>query len=266
MEQMSDILAHLGGYEDTITHYQNLREKIREGFMRNAVQTNDKGDKRIVHGWGDKLSYFVGSLRDSDGEDRVSFASNAFYALSGMLYAEPSLKDTAVSTLKSLNSRFGLLTLSPAFSNSTPGVGRIAYTTPGTAENCCAYVHASLFSICSLFTMGESEFAWESLHKAMVITHDKPSLTTFAMPNSYLDNPDKGLDGESAGVWFTGSGTVLIKGLVKHGFGIMPDLDGLTVAVPMAMPCKDAQITIKIKGANVTLSYSNKQKVQESIV
>ncbi len=258
LERMSDILTHLGGYEDTITHYQNLREKIREGFMRYAVQTNDKGDKRIVHGWGDKLSYFVGSFRDSDGEDRVSFASNAFYALSGMLRAEPSLKDTAVNTLKSLDSKFGLLTLSPAFSEGTPGVGRIAYTPPGTAENCCAYVHASLFSICSLFTMGESEFAWEALHKAMVITHEKPSLTTFAMPNSYLDDPDTGLDGESAGDWFTGSGTVLIKGLVKHGFGIMPDLDGLTVAMPMYMPCGKAKIDITVKGCPITVSYENK--------
>ena len=257
LERMSDILSHLGGYEDTIAHYRALRDKIREGFMRCAVQTNEKGEKRIVHGWGDKLSYYVCSFQDSDGIDRISFAPNAFYALSGMIKEEPSLKETAVAALKSLQSKYGLLTLKPAVSPKTTGIGRLANTTVGTAENCCAYVHASLFSVCALFTMGESAFAWEQLHKAMVITHENPSLTTFAMPNSYLDNPEKGLDGESAGDWFTGAGTVLIKGLVKHGFGVMPDLDGLTVAMPMSMPCKKAQIDMVIKGCPVTVCYEN---------
>ncbi len=258
LERMNAILSHLGGYEDYIAHYQKLRQTIKEGFFQYAVQTNDKGEKRIVHGWGDKLSYFVGSFCDTDGEDRVSFASNAFYALSGMMKADASLKETALQTLKSLDSQYGLLTLKPAFSKASAGVGRIANTTPGTAENCCAYVHASLFSICALFAMGESEFAWEQLHKSMVITHEKPSLTTFAMPNSYLYNPELALDGESAGDWFTGSGAVLIKGLVKHGFGIMPDLDGLVVAMPMKMPCNKAKIEIVVKGCPITVSYENR--------
>ena len=257
LERMIDLLTHIGGYNETIAHYQKIRADIKEGFFKFAVQTNENGQKRIVHGWGDKLSYFVGSFCDSDGEDRVSFAPNAFYALSGMMRDDPSLKDVVLETLKSLDSQYGLLTLKPPFSKASTGVGRIAYTTPGTAENCCAYVHASLFSICALFAMGESEFAWEQLHKSMVITHERPSLSTFAMPNSYLYNPEKGLDGESAGDWFTGSGTVLIKGLVKHGFGIMPDLDGLVVAMPMQMPCNKAKIEIVVKGCPITINYQN---------
>ena len=257
LERMCGILSHLDGYEDTVAHYQKVRQSIKDGFFKYAVQTNEKGEKRIVHGWGDKLSYFVGSFCDTDSEDRVSFASNAFYALSGMMRDDPSLKETALTTLKSLDSQYGLLTLKPAFSKASTGVGRIADTTPGTAENCCAYVHASLFSICALFTMGESEFAWNQLHKSMVVTHERPSLTTFAMPNSYLHNPQLGLDGESAGDWFTGAGTVLIKGLVKHGFGVTPDLDGLKVAMPMWMPCKEASVQMTVKGCPVTVRYRN---------
>ncbi len=257
LERMRQILGHIGGYESTVDHYQHLRDRIEAGFRKFAVQTDGDGNQRIVHGWGDRLSYFVGSFRDTDGADRISFAPNAFYALSGMMVADPSLRSTATDALKSLDSKYGLKTLSPAFTPDTTGVGRIAFTRPGTAENCCAYAHASLFSICALFTMGESEFAWKQLDKTMVISHENPSLSTFAMPNSYLENAEYGYDGESAGDWYTGAGAVLIKGLVKHGFGIMPDLSGLTIALPKSMPCKRCSIKLTVRGCQLTLKYQN---------
>ncbi len=258
LSEMSEILSHIGKSEDKIPLYANVRNGIREGFFKYAVQTNEKGEKRLVHGWGDKLSYFIGSFNDPDGDDRISFASNAFYAISGIINEDDSLKDTAVDAIKSLDSRFGIMTLWPKFRPESPGVGRIATILPGNAENACAYVHASLFSICALFVMGESEYAWKQLETSMVISHDEPSLTAFAMPNSYLDNPYYNMNGESAGDWFTGSGTVLVKGMVKYGFGIRPNLDGLRIEVPATMMTDDAEVDIVVKNEPIKVKYSNK--------
>ncbi|MEE0968573.1 MAG: hypothetical protein U0M06_04285 [Clostridia bacterium] len=255
LREMSDIFTHLGIREDKIENYREIRKSIREGFFKYAVKTNEKGEKRIVHGWGDKLSYYVGSFCDSDGKDRISFASNSFYAISGMIDEDMSLKQTAIDALRSLDSRFGLMTLLPAFSKDTKGVGRISSTIPGTAENACAYVHASMFSICALFAMGESEYAWEQLEKSIVISHEEPSLTTFVMPNSYIDNKEYNMNGESAGDWFTGSGAVLLKGLIKYGFGIKPSLDGLVLELPLNMPSSSIDIKIPVKGTSVNISY-----------
>lgn len=258
LNQLSKIFAKVGGYDDKIKECAELREKIKEGFFKYAVQTNDKGEHRIVHGWGDKLSYYVGSFKDTDGADRISFASNAFYAISGLIDDDASLKETAIKDLKSLDSKYGLRTLWPAFPPDMKGVGRIVNTVPGTAENACAYVHASIFSIAGLFLMGESEFAWRQLEKSIVISHDNPSLSTFAMPNSYFDNEELCMDGESGGDWYTGSGTTLIKAIVGQGFGIRPDLEGLKVEMPMFMPSDNASISIKVKGSNVKVNYENK--------
>ncbi len=257
LSEMSEILAHIGKQTDKIPYYAETKRIIREGFFKYAVQTNEKGEKRLVHGWGDKLSYFIGSFKDSDGADRVSFASNAFYAISGMINEDDSLKGIAVDAIKSLDSRFGLMTLKPCFTPSSPGVGRIANILPGTAENACAYVHASLFSICALFLMGESEYAWKQLETSMVISHEEPSLSVFAMPNSYLDNPEYNMHGESAGDWFTGSGTVLIKGLIKYGFGIRPNLDGLRIEIPLTMPTNEAEVSIVVKNEPIKVKYCN---------
>ena len=102
----------------------------------------------------------------------------------------------------------------------------------------------------ALFCLGESEKAWTQMEKSMVITHDNCTMTTFAMPNSYCENPDYEIDGGSMGDWYTGSGAVLVKEMIKFGFGIAPALDGLTIQTPAKMPCNKAKIEINCKGAS----------------
>lgn len=62
LAEMSDILAHLGRDEDLIRAYGQLRERIGEGIRKFAI-VFERGEKKILHGWGDKRRYLVGSLR-----------------------------------------------------------------------------------------------------------------------------------------------------------------------------------------------------------
>ncbi len=255
--EMVEILSRVGGYEDKIEEYKAIMEELAGGLSENAIDVNDAGERKIIHGIGDKRSYKLGSWNDPDGVSRRSGTANAFWAISGMVERDPSLKDVIVSTLKALDSKYGLLTFDVAFPYGMEEAGRVANITPGTYENCCAYVHASMFSIMALFILGESEEAWRQMEKSMVISHDNCTMTTFAMPNSYCCNPDYEIDGGSMGDWYTGSGAVLVKELIKFGFGIAPNLEGLVVQTPAAMPCSSASIKVNVKGHPVTLTYKN---------
>ena len=77
------------------------------------------------------------------------------------------------------------------------------------------------------------------------------------MPNSYIHNPEEHLDGQSMSDWFTGSGCVLTKVLVREAFGIEPTLDGITVAPASFIPAKSCSITTKVKGRSITVNYEN---------
>lgn len=256
--EMCEILAKTGKYPEKIEKYTEMRRRMGEGLMKYAVVEKD-GRRRVIHGWGDKRSYLVGSFSDCDGEDRISLTANAFWALSGMLDADQTMKAEVVRDIESLDSKYGLITFSKAFTPaSSKEIGRLAGITEGTYENKAAYVHGSMFAIMALFSMGESAEAWRQLDKSMVITHKNATMTTFVMPNSYSYNPDYFLDGESMGDWYTGSGTVLIKNLVRFGLGIEPDLGGLKIRTPAEMPCEKAEITMSVKGKTVTLRYENK--------
>jgi cellobiose phosphorylase len=91
----------------------------------------------------------------------------------------------------------------------------------------------------------------------MVITDPAADKTTFVMPNSYCRNLDLCVDGGSQNDWYTGSGTVLYKNLYRFGFGIEPNLDGLTIQTAAYMPCKEATAQFIMKGHGVTLNYKN---------
>lgn len=257
LSEMCELLALRGGYDEKIKEYGELRSLVEKGLFEFALEDRG-GDVRVIHGWGDRMSYKVGSHSDCDGIDRFSLTANAFWAISGMMAKDPSVKHSLMRCCDSVESRYGLKTFSAPFAMETrPYIGRLATITVGTAENCCAYVHASMFGIMALFIAGESERAWRELERSVVLTHDNCSMTSFVMPNSWCDNVEMGIDGDSMGDWYTGSGVMFIKELVRFGFGIMPTLGGLTVRTPRTMPCNEAAIEISLKGHPVTLRYKN---------
>ena len=256
LRQMAEILDG-ERYADRLEKYAKVRKGIRSGLLKYAVAEKN-GQKRVIHGWGDERSYLVGSFEDYDGSSRISLTPNAFWALSGMHEVAPELRETVVDTLLSLDSPYGLLTFDKPFPRGGWQVGRISTITPGTYENSCAYVHASMFGSMALFASGASKEAWEQFEKSIVITHQNATLTTFVMPNSYCRAPEFDIDGDSMGDWYTGSGTVVIKELVRYGFGIQPRMNDLLLCAPASMPCSSASIAFRLRGRALTLRYQNK--------
>lgn len=265
LDEMVKLLSRYEGYDEKIKEYSELREKVEAGLFKWAIERNEKGEVRVIHGWGDKMAYKVGSFKDCDGKDRFSLTANSFWAISGIMEKDPSVKESLMGCVNAVDSKYGLMTFSEAFTiDDRPYIGRLATIADGTYENRCAYVHASMFGIMALFLTGESERAWREMEKSIVITHDNCTMTSFVMPNSWCRNEEMCIDGVSMGDWYTGSGTVFIKELVKYGFGIAPDLDSLVIQTPAYMPAKKASIAINIKGHPITLTYKNEGKGSRS--
>ena len=216
--------------------------------------------RRIVHGWGDKVSYKVGSFCDPDGASRHSLTPNSFWAITGYVKRDPTLKSEIMECMDAVSSKYGLKTFDVPFPPDAEGVGRIRNIVPGTYENSCAYAHGSLFGTMALFALGESRRAWEEIEKTVVITHKNATMTSFVMPNSYCENAEFGMDGESLGDWHTGSGCVLIKEIVRYGFGIYPTVNGIFIQTPKYFPAKSGELKIRIKDTDVTLIYEDRGK------
>ncbi len=258
LEELSDILERVGGYENKILEYTAVRKAMQQGILENTVVSNGEY-RKILHGWGDDKSFTVGGFHDNDGESRDGLTAAAYFVISDALQLDPSLKEDILKTYERLDSKYGLKTFEPHFGDN-PLVGRITHLPKGTAENGAVYIHGTLFGIWSLFKMGEAERAWEQLYKILPITHEFISTTPFVMPNSYICNEEKMFDGESMSDWFTGSGCVLIKTLIWYVFGIRPTLDFVKVEMADYLPFSQAEITLNVKGGKIKLRYEKAGK------
>lgn len=265
LAEIAEILKKNGNKEKA-DYYLGIREELAKGLKKYAVETNDKGEVRLIHGWGDHISYKIGSFCDSDGVSRISFAPFAYWAISDLVSATPEYKQVIIDNIHALDSVYGILTNYPKFTPETEGVGRIAGIVAGFSENECAYVHASMFSVMALFLTGDSEYAWKQIEKSIIITHDNCTKSPFVMPNSYCRNLDYCVDGLSQADWFTGSGSVLYKNLFRFCFGIEPNLEGLTIQTAAYMPTNSATAEFVIKGKKITLNYKKEGKNEREIL
>lgn len=262
--ELTEILKKVGKTEK-VDHYTAVREELKNGLVKHAIVENEEGKKRLIHGWGDKMSYKVGSFCDSDGVSRISFAPNAFWVSTELIKETPELKQVIIDSIHALESRFGLLTLTPCFTSETPGVGRISDTTPGTAENECVYIHAAMFSIMGLFLLGDSDYAWEQFIKVISPSQKNMTMSPFTMTNSYLDNVPLGFDGQSQNDWYTGSGTVLVKNVVRNCIGLYADINGVYVQPAFNMPVSGFDAEVLLKGVKVKVKYENNGTGKRSI-
>ena len=255
LQDIIELLEKLGIKNDICKRYQEEKRSLTNGLMKNAVVTNEKGERRILHGWGHDRAYFVGSFHDPDNKDRYGLTSNAFWILSGLIKEDDSMKEEILSAYNALDSKYGLKTFHPAFGRDVKGVGRIYKLPVGTAENGASYIHATTFAIMSLFRIGESRRAWEQMEKILPFTHEKVSCSAFVMPNSYGFNPELHIDGESMQDWQTGSSNVLFKTFVRFIFGFNPDYDALTVSPANYCPFQEFSASFVYQGRTINLRY-----------
>ena len=242
--------------------YLELAKRVEKGILANAIV-----DGRIVHGWGENKSFYVGSNKDVDNKSRYSSTSNAFFVVSGLYDKHPEYKAAILEAYNALDSKYGLKTFNEYFAKEDAyKVGRIVNLPKGTAENGATYIHAGMFFVRALFMMNEGEKAFDQIFKLIPITHSKVSTSPFVMPNSYGENLELGIDGESMSDWYTGSSNTLLKAIVFDMFGIKPNLDGELFLKPSNyFPSDEASISLEIRSKKVTINYENKHIGKRSI-
>lgn len=266
LNEMADIAKYYNNDTNKINYYLNLAKKIEKSANKHCILTKD-GEKRIVHGWGENKSFYVGSFLDVDNKSRHSLTSNAFYVISNLYKSNPNIKKDILDAYKCLDSKYGLKTFDVFFNRDAYKVGRIINLPKGTAENASTYVHSTIFAIRSLFMLGEGELAFKQIYKILPITHNFITTTPFVMANSYIYNPEIGVDGESMNDWYTGSSNTLIKTIVFDIFGLQVSLDSQIKITPSNyFPCDDASLKIRVRNKLLHINYLNKKQGHRTIL
>lgn len=251
---MNNIFRAVGGHEEDIKRYEDAMLTIKQGVFSNAIVEKD-GERRVLHGWGDKREFLVGSFCDVDGKSRISSTSQSFFAMSS-LYRKEYEKDI-LNSFRKLDSKYGFRTFDEPFSPDIMGIGRIGKLPAGTAENAGTYIHAALFGVLALYKIGCEREANEQLLKLLPISYEKVDKTPYVMQNAYCYNPDINVDGSALNDWFTGSAAVVMKTVITNVFGIQPGYDALKLSPAKCSFLKKATVRLPIRGNTVELTLEN---------
>ncbi len=252
---MNRIFERIGGHEDDIARYEQAMETLRDGVFTNAIVEKD-GERRILHGWGDKKKFFVGSFCDVDGKNRISSTSHSFFALSSLY--DQRYENDLLKAYRKLDDKYGFRTFDTPFDPDLRGVGRIGKLPKGTAENAATYIHASLFAVLALYKIGCEKEASEQLLKLMPISYEWVDKTPYVMQNAYCYNPEINVDGSALNDWFTGSAAVMMKIMITNVFGIQPDHDVLQISPARASFIKKANVSFTVHGKKLHLQIEKK--------
>jgi len=259
LEEMIEMLTFIDEkrYSDKIAEYKKEREELQDSLLKYAVVKKEDGENRIIHGWGDKVSYLIGSFCDGDGKDRTSLTANAYWVLSGMIDASPELKETVLNAFSRLDGKYGLKTFDKAFDESFKQLIGITTQDAGTLENATTYIHAATFGVYALFKLGEYKKAWTEFKKLLPYTHKFVSHSPFVMCNAYMENDRLSIDGEAVNDWMTGSATVLLKMIINVVCGYNPEYSGIIISPIAELPFSSFDFEIEAKNVIVKISYQN---------
>ena len=242
-------------YEERIQKFKDTRKSLLESLLKNAIVENEKGEKRIVHGWGDKQSFYVGSFCDGDGKARVSSIDHSFWLISNLLQKTPELHEMIVNNLRKTDSKYGVRTFDEKFTTDFKQLKNITTMLPGTLENAATYIHNAMFAVLGLMRSADYDFAFEQLKKLLPFTHERLSHSAFVMSNSYLYNEECGIDGESASDWQTGSAPVLLKIIINQICGFNPSFDGLTISPCGKLPFTGFTFELNNERFDISVKY-----------
>lgn len=223
-------LAELAGLAESVLEDPELAAELRERRARieTAIQTHGWDGDWYLAGYND-LGEAVGSHTESEGQ--VYLNPQTWAVLSGLATGERKEKCLkAIDEL--LESDHGSLTLSPAYTEEKPNIGRLSVLLPGMYENGTPYCHGTAFKIVADCMAGRGNEAWRSWQKVMPDSVDHPSSISgcepYAFTNQYL-GPDNGRAGASITGWITGCAGWMFRAVVEYFAGVKPDYDGFRI-------------------------------------
>lgn len=193
-----------------------------------------------------------------DEEGKIFLNPQSWALLSGA--ADNSQIPLMLKAIKqNLDTPYGCMMLAPCFTNMVDDIGRVTQKFPGTAENGSVYNHASAFYAYSLFTLGESDLAFEQLKKMLPTPDDiqtKGQLPLF-IPNyyrgAYYQHPNEA--GKSSQLFNTGTISWFYRCLVEQVFGVAGCKEGLNIAPQLPSDWPEAKIRREFRGATFDIVY-----------
>ncbi|MEO1203387.1 MAG: NdvB protein [Pseudomonadota bacterium] len=209
-------------------------------------------------------------VRD-DAEGRIYLNPQSWAVLANI--ADDSQRGKLLDAVeRQLDTPYGLMLLSPAYTSMREDIGRLTQKHPGSAENGSVYNHAVMFFILALYRLGEADRAYRYIRKAIPGPGDEDyrrrgQLPVF-LPNYYRGAGDRHprTAGRSSQLFHTGAASWLYRIVIEELFGLRGTREGLAVRPQLPTSWTEAQIVRQFRGAEYRIRYRRSTRTRRTRV
>lgn len=249
------------------TGHRDAAEKFRSG----AQSLNQSVNRYLWDG-----NWFARGITDDDvvfgiasDKEGSIFLNPQSWAILGGAASDEQRGKMLQAIEERLETPYGVIMLAPAFTAMRDDVGRVTQKHPGSAENGSVYNHAAVFYIYSLYTVAESDKAFELLRKMLPGEQADDYLRRGQLPvfipnyyrGAYHQYPDTA--GRSSQLFNTGTVSWVYRCLVEGLFGLKGSRRGLEINPQLPSHWPEAQVTRGFRGANIEVNYRRDASVTE---
>ena len=153
---------------------------------------------------------------------------------------------------RDLDTPFGPVLFTPAYTVYDDRLGRITAFAPGTKENASAFCHGGAFKIYADLSLGRPDQAYDTLQKILPCALNKDIETYKAEPYvfpEYVIGPGNLRYGEAAFSWLTGSVDWVFIAVTEKMLGLEPGFEGLRIRPCLPKAWKSARAVRHFRGA-----------------
>lgn len=244
----------------TVTRFRIISNEINE-----AVNTHLWDGDWYGRGITDDNVVF-GVKKDEEG--RIYLNPQSWSILSGAA-SNNQIDKMTNQVSQQLSTPFGVMMLAPSYTKMREDVGRLTQKHPGVSENGAVYNHAAVFYAYSLYTIGQSDDAFDVLYKMLSI--DESAETRGQLPNfipnyyrgAYYQFPEQA--GKSSQLFNTGTIAWYQRCIVEGLCGLKGELGNLIVNPQLPKHWNTLKVKRYYQGAHFFLTI-NRADVNETIV
>jgi cellobiose phosphorylase len=256
--ELAELSREMGkSAEDKI--YSDLARKTKDNL--NTIAWDGDWYIRAFDDSGNPL----GSKKCKEG--KIFLNAQSWSILGGVASVERGIKSMD-SAKNHLDTEYGLILLSPAYSRFYQEIGALSSYAPGLKENASIWSHANAWAIIAECMLGRGNQAYEYYRKLAPPTKNGMASIHEAEPYVYaqtIAGKDHHAFGMARQSWLTGTASWMMKAATDWILGIRPQYQGLLVDPCVPTSWRSFKMTRQFRDAIYDITFSNRRGVSKGV-
>ena len=228
----------------------------------------------LEHGWDgewfrrayDAFGNVVGGSECEEG--KIFLEPQGMCVMAGIGKDSGEAEKALKSVRKYLDTEYGVILLSPAYTRYHLELGEISSYPPGYKENAGIFCHNNPWITCAETVLGHGNRAFETYSRICPSYIEDISDIHRTEPYVYsqmIAGKDAASFGEAKNSWLTGTAAWTFLSISQAILGIKPTLDGLLIDPCIPADCKGYNVSRRYRGAVYNITVKNPASVEHGI-